>query len=221
MVLRTFNVMQHRVLEGFAARTNLLASISHDLQTPLTRMRIRLEQVEDAALRDRLAADLGIMLGMVRGGLELASSGESREKWAVVDLGALLDSISTDAQEIGRDLTCEPSTGLRVRVKPNALLRALQNPCDNAARHAGPASLHVEEGAGEIRILVEYRGSGLPTDRLETAFAPFNRSAGRREGTGVGLAIARAQAATLGARVFLENREDGGLRAVIAVPCPG
>ena len=217
LALRTFNVMQERVRDGFAARTSLLASISHDLQTPLTRLRIRLEQVEDAALRDRLLADLGIMQGMVRSGLELAASGENREPWAIVELGALLETLATDAQEVGQDVTCPNPTALRARVKPNALLRALQNLCENAVKHAGGASLRAERGASGIRIIVEDRGPGLPTDRLEAVFAPFVRGAGRREGTGLGLAIARAQAATFGAQITLENRNGGGLRATLAL----
>ncbi len=217
LALRTFNLMQERVRDGFAARTNLLASISHDLQTPLTRMRIRLEQVDNTVLRDRLLSDLGIMLGMVRSGLELAASGESREPWAIVELGALLESIATDAQEVGQEVSCASSSGLRARVKPNALLRALQNLCENAVKHAGSASIRAESTAGEIRILVEDRGPGLPADRLEAVFTPFVRGAGRREGTGLGLAIARAQAATFGARITLENRKGGGLCATLVL----
>ena len=220
LALRTFNVMQERVRNGFAARTNLLASISHDLQTPLTRMRIRLEHVEDAVLRDRLLTDLGIMLGMVRSGLELAASGESREPWAIVELDALLESIATDAQEVGQQVTYASSSTLRARVKPNALMRALQNLCENAVKHAGAASIRLEAVAGEIRILVEDRGPGLPADRLEAVFTPFVRGDGRREGTGLGLAIARAQAATFGAQIALENREGGGLRATLALHAP-
>ncbi len=220
LALRTFNLMQQRVRDGFTARTNLLASISHDLQTPLTRIRIRIEQVEDPALRERLLADLGITLHLIRNGLELAASGESRESWAVVDLGAMLDSIAADAQETGQELSYEPSPTLRARVKPHALSRALQNLCDNAVHHAGPACLRAEQAAGEIRILVEDRGPGLPEDRLEAVFAPFARGPGRREGTGLGLAIARAQAATFGARIMLENRRSGGLRAILVIPCP-
>lgn len=218
MALRTFNVMQQRVREGFTARTNLLASISHDLQTPLTRIRIRLEQVEDPPLRERLLADLGITLNLIRSGLELAASGDSRENWAVVDLGAFLDSIATDAQESGEELSYQASPTLRARVKPHALSRALQNLCDNAKHHAGPACLRAEQAPDEIRILVEDRGPGLPEDRLEAVFAPFARGPGRREGTGLGLAIARAQAATFGARITLENRRSGGLRATLAIP---
>ena len=220
LALRTFNVMQERVRDGFAARTSLLASISHDLQTPLTRMRIRLEQVEDATLRDRLLADLGIMMGMVRGGLELAASGENREPWATVELGALLETLATDAQEIGQTVTCPTPTTLRARVKPNALLRALQNLCENAVKHAGGAFLRAETSAGEIRIVVEDRGPGLPPHRLEAVFTPFVRGAGRREGTGLGLAIARAQAATFGAQITLENQDGGGLRATLALAAP-
>ena len=217
LAFRTFNVMQERVRTGFAARSNMLASISHDLQTPLTRMRIRLENVEDVVLRDRLLNDLGIMLGMVRGGLELAASGESREPWAIVELDALLESIATDAQEIGQEVTYAPSSIMRTRVKPNALMRALQNLCENAVKHAGAALIRVEAVADELRILIEDRGPGLPEDRLEAVFTPFVRGVGGQEGTGLGLAIARAQAATFGGRIALENREGGGLRATLAL----
>ena len=221
LALRTFNLMQQRVRDGFTARTKLLAAISHDLQTPLTRIRIRLEQVEDPLLRERLLADLRVTLDLVRNGLELAASGESREDWAVVELGALLDSIATDAQDTGRDLSCDAPPNMQARVKPQALSRALQNLCDNAWRHAGPASLRAERAGGEIRILVEDRGPGLPADRLEAVFAPFERGANKGEGTGLGLAIARAQAATFGARITLENRSGGGLRAILAIPVNG
>ena len=218
LALRTFNLMQQRVRDGFTARTKLLAAISHDLQTPLTRIRIRLEQVEDANLRQRLLADLKITLDLVRNGLELAASGESREAWAVVEVGALLDSIATDAQDTGRDLSCDAPADMRARVKPQALSRALQNLCDNAWRHAGAACLRAERAGGEIRILVEDRGPGLPPERLDAVFQPFERGTDKGEGTGLGLAIARAQAATFGARIMLENRSGGGLRATLAIP---
>ena len=217
--LRTFNIMQHRVRDGFRERTQILASIAHDLQTPLTRLRLRLEHVNDEALRARLIADMAVMQQLVRENLDLARSSESREPWSVVDIDSILSSIAEDAAEFGAAVRFTTGCGAHARIKPNALLRCLNNLVDNAIKYAGDAELSCRVEGHSIVIDVRDHGPGIPEPVLAEAQQPFSR-AGRGAasavgGTGIGLTIARAQAQTLGASLELRNHPDGGLLASV------
>ncbi|GAA0541460.1 signal transduction histidine kinase [Rhizomicrobium palustre] len=220
--LSTFNLMQSRIREGFRERTQLLAAISHDLQTPLTRLRLRLEQVEDEALRERLISDLAATQKLVREGLDLARSTESEEDPSTVYLDPLLQSVAEDASEFGDRVTFADGCGASVRVKPNALLRCLGNLIDNAVKYGGDAELRCFREEGQFVITVRDHGPGVPPDALETLFKPFVRGETSRSrttgGTGIGLTIARAQARTFGGTVTLENHLQGGLVARVTIP---
>ncbi len=224
--LETFNLAQERVREGLRERTQILASVTHDLQTPLTRLRLRLEQVEDEALRDRLVADLQITQQMVRDGLDLARSSELREPWSVIDIDSILSSVAEDAAEFGHRAVFSSGCGIQARVKPNALTRVLGNLVDNALKYGGSADLscrleedHRTGNGGDLVIGVADRGPGLPEAELVLAFQPFRRlSSSKGNGSGIGLAIAQAQAGTFGATLSLHNREGGGLVAEIRLP---
>lgn len=219
--LATFNLMQERVREGLRERTRLLAAISHDLQTPLTRLRLRLEQVTDEPLRQRLVSDLTATLRMMRRGLDLARSGESAEDWTVVDIDSLLSSLADDATEFEQDVRVVSGCRARVRVKPDALVRCLGNLIDNAVRYAGAAELSCERRGDQILVRVSDRGPGMPEHLLCRAFEPFLRgdtAAEAGEGSGIGLAIARAQAGAIGGTLSLTPREGGGLEALLALP---
>jgi len=220
--LETFNVMQSRVREGFRERTQILAAVTHDLQTPLTRLRLRLEQVGDESLRERLISDLGVTQRLVRDGLELARSSESREPWSTVEIDSILSSVAEDAAEFGAKARFAGGCGARMRVKPNALARCLNNLVDNAIKYGGDAELACRRAAGDLVITVRDHGPGLPDEALRSVFEPFQRFT--REGTaspsgsGLGLAIARAQAETFGATLSLANATEGGLVAQIRIP---
>lgn len=217
--LETFNLAQERVREGLRERTQILASVTHDLQTPMTRIRLRLEQVEDEALRERLVADLGIMQQMVRDGLNLARSSEMHEPWSVLDIDSILSSLAEDAAELGRPVTFVAGCGAQARVKPNALARALDNLVDNAIKYGGSADLGCHAEKGDLVIHVTDNGPGLPEEELALAFQPFRRlSSSKVPGSGIGLAIAQAQVATFGAKLTLRNRPEGGLCAEIRIP---
>ncbi|MEE4452167.1 ATP-binding protein [Novosphingobium resinovorum] len=217
--LETFNRAQERVREGLRERTQILASVTHDLQTPLTRLRLRLEQVEDEALRDKLIADLSITHQMVRDGLDLARSSEIRESWSVMDIDSFLSSAAEDRAEIGQQVVFTQGCAMHARVKPNALARVLDNLVDNAVKYGGSAELSCRQEHGALVMDVADRGPGLPEDDFELAFQPFRRlSSGPQSGTGIGLAIARAQAGTFGATVTLHNRAGGGLIGRIRLP---
>lgn len=209
--LATFNAMQERVREGLRERTRLLAAISHDLQTPLTRLRLRLEQVEDAALRERLVTDLSATLVMVRRGLDLARSSESAEQWSVIDLDSMLAAMVEDAAEFGHAVRFTGGCGARVRVRPDALSRCLGNVVDNAIRYAGGAEVACRREAGAVVVSVRDHGPGMPDALIARAFEPFVRGTDTTLGTGIGLTIAQAQARATGGELTLRNHPEGGL----------
>jgi signal transduction histidine kinase len=219
--IATFNLMQRKVRASVSERIQLLAAISHDLQTPLTRLRLRLELIPDEGLRSRLIADLTATQALVREGLDLARSSESSEAWALVDLDSLLASLAEDASEFGAAVVFVQGCGATVRIKPNTLIRCIGNLVDNAIKYAGSAELGCEARGQTTVITVRDHGPGLPEDRLETVFEPFVRGDDSRSretgGTGIGLTIARAQAKTFGADVTLANHPDGGLIGHIVV----
>lgn len=217
--LSTFNLMQQRVQAGFRERTQLLAAISHDLQTPLTRLRLRLEQVQDEALRNRLLQDHMAMQTLVREGLDLASSAETQEEWSVLDVDSLLTSIAADAEEMGGQVKFLSGCGGTVRVKPNALMRCIGNLVDNAVRYGGGAELSCARRGGRLFIMVRDHGPGIEEEMLDEMFEPFTRGTasqpGGRHGTGIGLTIVRSLALTFEGSVRLSNAAGGGLIATI------
>jgi signal transduction histidine kinase len=217
--LQTFNIMQNRVRDGFRERTQILASIAHDLQTPLTRLRLRLEHVSEEPLRHRLIADLAVMQQLVRDGLDLARSSESREPWSVVAIDSILSSIAEDAAEFGHAVRFVGGCGAHAQIKPNALVRCLNNLVDNAIKYAGDAELSCAFEGRDLVIHVRDHGRGITEQAVEEALQPFRRLerglAPSNGGTGIGLAIARAQAQTFGATLALCNHADGGLLAIV------
>ena len=220
--LQSFNVMQRRVQDGVRDRTQLLAAISHDLQTPLTRLRLRLEQIGDEGLKERLTADLAATQSLVREGLELARSSESQESMSSVDIDSMLSSIAEDASEFGAAVTFTEGCGAVARIKPNALSRAIVNLVDNAVKYGGGAEIACFETPGTLTITIRDHGIGIPEGRIEAMFTPFERGDASRSrstgGTGLGLTIARAKVRSFGGDVSLSNHPEGGLLASIVVP---
>ncbi|MDP2809210.1 MAG: ATP-binding protein [Rhodocyclaceae bacterium] len=222
-----FNQMARQVHDLLDARTTLLAGLSHDLRTPLARMRLALEMMErrpDAAWIARLDQDIGEMNQLVGDLLDLAR-GLGRETATRVDLAGLLEELAGRERETGAEVfvVCPD---LRITVPPAALRRVLGNLLANARRYAGrnPVELRVDLDEGDCRIGVLDRGPGIPEDQLEAVFRPFHRVESSRNpttgGTGLGLAIVRQLAQANGWRVWLENRPGGGLAAWVGVPLP-
>lgn len=224
--LATFNLMQERVRAGLQERTRLLAAIAHDLQTPLTRLRLRLEQVTDEDLRQRLLTDLSATLTMVRRGLDLARSSDSAEDWSNVDLDSVLSSLVADRQDMSEDVRLIGLCQGVVRVRPDALARCLDNIVDNAVKYAGSAEISCHCSGRNVLITVRDRGPGIPPDMLGRVFEPYVRGAEATRagipGSGIGLAIARAQAVAMDAELTLDNHPNGGavarLRLNLVVP---
>lgn len=215
-----FNEMQIRIRAHMRDRTSMLASITHDLQTPLTRLRLRLEKVSDENLRAQLLDDLGAMRDTVREGLDLARSVESTESVQTIDLDAFLSSIVDDARESGYDVTLESSAPVNVRAGMHALRRCLDNLIDNAVHYGAYARVRSHAHAGIAHIEIRDGGSGIDANEIERAFEPFTRllpdPAGA--GSGLGLTIARNIARRYHGDVTLANLSEGGLIATVTFP---
>jgi signal transduction histidine kinase len=216
-----FNVMQERLHRYLDSRTHVLAAMSHDLRTPLTRLKLRVEALGDAAQRERFGADLDEMIGMVTSALNLFKGLDDDEPLQTVDLGALLDELEREFAELGADLDVGGAVRASANAKPKALKRCLTNLVSNAAKYGGRATVVVEDGEHlVIRVLDE--GPGIPEDSLEEVFEPFFRLESSRNsatgGTGLGLGIARDIAQAHGGSLVLRNRSPHGLEAIVTLP---
>lgn len=219
-----FNAMQQRIADYLKERMHILAAISHDLQTPITRMKLRAEFMDDSLERDKLQSDLSEMEHLVREGVAYARSVHgSTEVNCRLDLDAFVDSIVFDYQDVGKEVCCSGRYGAPIDTRPHALRRVLINLLDNALKFSGAAELVVgAEANGSVSIKVLDRGPGIPADELDEVLKPFYRveSSRNREtgGTGLGLAIAQQLAIALGGSLSLTNREGGGLCAQLILP---
>jgi signal transduction histidine kinase len=222
-VIVAFNRMQAQVAQYVAERTRLLGAISHDLKTPLARMRLRTELLPEAAVRGKFVRDLDEMESMVGSTLEfLGSLGESPKR-VPVDVGALLESLCEDFRETGAAVTFSGGTRAPFSAHPQALRRCVANLIDNALRYGGKAEVGVLDDAAALRVSVRDHGPGVPEAELERVFAPYfrldasrNRASG---GTGLGLSIARNIARWHGGDIRLRNAGDSpGLVAELTLP---
>jgi len=220
-----FNAMQTRIQSHLAERTQILAAISHDLQTPLTRLRLRSELIEDQALQGKLLADLDAMQALVREGIAYARSAHSgSEATRSVDLHALLDSLVCDYNDAGQPVTLQGGQGLMLDTRPQALRRLITNLVDNALKFAGAAQVVAGCDEQSVFIAVRDNGPGIAPHELQAVLQPFYRVENSRSretgGTGLGLAIAHQLAQALGGQLVLRNREEGGLEARLGLPAP-
>lgn len=220
---RAFNSMQEHLRRTLNERMQMLAAITHDLQTPLTRLRLRLEKVENKELRERLVADLSETQKLVEEGLDLARSSAAPAEPAVqLDLDSLLASLIEDEQDAGREVTLLRRCGCDVLARPQALKRCLANLIDNALKYGGSAEILPENNGTQVVVHVLDCGPGVPSDSLDRVFEPFVRldTSRSREtgGTGLGLTIARSLAEQNGGQLHIKNRACGGLDVALNLP---
>lgn len=219
-----FNDMQNRIKRLIDERTQMLAAVSHDLKTPLTRLRLRAQALSDAA-DPGIEADLDEMEAMLDASLTFLRGEQADEPLRDVDLSALLETLKDDAVDAGQDVTLETPPRLRWRGRRLSLKRALTNLVWNAVRYGKRARIAVSTDAECITILIDDDGPGLPEAELDRVFAPFVRIETSRSretgGVGLGLTIARSVLRGHGGDVALENRASGGLRAVVRLPAAG
>src|SRR5450830_561970 len=220
---KAFNAMQDRIATYMTERMQILASISHDLQTPITRMRLRVDVMDDSAQHAKLQQDLQEMENLVKEGVTYARTLHGgAEAPCRIDPDALLDSLVCDYLDAGSEVSLQGSLGAPLVTRPQALRRILGNLIDNALKYGGSAQIEVAaQAAGEIRISIFDRGPGIPPESLEAVFQPFFRIEESRNrqtgGTGLGLAIARQLTLAMDATLSLHNRPQGGLEARVIV----
>ncbi|MCF4996685.1 HAMP domain-containing protein [Pseudomonas syringae] len=219
----TFNVMQQRIREQVQQRARMLGAVSHDLRTPLSRLKLRLEQIDDDKLQGQMRQDLDDMIGMLDATLTYLHEQRTSEALQWMDVQALAESLCENAQDQGADIQvsghCAP-----MQVQPMALRSCLNNLLDNALRYAGDAHLALEDHREQLLIRVIDHGPGIAADKREAVFEPFFRLEGSRNrnsgGVGLGMTIAREAAIRLGGQLTLEETPGGGLTAVIRLPRP-
>jgi signal transduction histidine kinase len=210
--------MQRRIAGYMAERVEILASISHDLQTPITRMRLRTDLMDNEHDREKFRQDLDAMNLLVREGVTYARTLHgATEPPLRIDADALLESMVADYEDVGQQVRLEGKAGAPIVSRPNALRRILMNLIDNALKFGTDVRLQVHAEGGRLVVAVLDNGPGIPPDELEAVLKPFyrvessrNRSTG---GTGLGLAIAHQLAMAMGAELTLDNRPEGGLEA--------
>jgi signal transduction histidine kinase len=219
---RAFNAMQERLNRYLDSRTRVLAAMSHDLRTPITRLRLRVESIEDEALRARCVEDLDEMTRMVSGALSLFRGLNDDEAAVAVEINALLEELQRRYGEINANVAIEGRAAAPFSGKPLALKRCLGNLVDNALQYAGNAAIDVADSTDELTIRVLDDGPGIPEAEIDRVFEPFYRLESSRNratgGTGLGLSIARDVAQAHGGSLTLTNRSSGGLEAKLVLP---
>jgi signal transduction histidine kinase len=219
-VTRAFNTMRERISRYLSERGQLFSAISHDLRTPITRLRLRVELLEDEATQARFTRDLDELELLVKGALQCVKDTDIHENIEPVDLNHALDCLiepylsPTDGRVTlqGKAMSMFPG-------KPLALRRCMGNLIDNAIKYGEKAHLQVEDDAEAFILHVDDEGPGVPEQRLEQVFEPHFRLAGKhQQGYGLGLGIARNIAHSHGGEVTLQNLREGGMRATLFLP---
>jgi signal transduction histidine kinase len=212
--------MQDRLRRHVNSRTLAFAAMSHDIRTPLTRLRLKLESLDDAS-RDSLGSDLSEIESISKSALEMTKELAPDESIAPVDVDALVRRLAADYETLGTKI---PVTGAspRVKARPAALRRALGNLVDNAIKYGRDVTIALGESRDHAVIAVEDRGPGIPAADLEKVVYPFYRlEVSRNRGTGgagLGLAIAKDIVEGQGGELLLANREGGGLTVTVRLP---
>ncbi len=218
---KVFNQMQTRLKQQMEERNCFLAAVSHDLRTPLTRLKLRAEKIERQELRSDVQSDINEMAGIIDTTLSYLRGGEQPEATCLLDIGALVNSFAEDAKECG-DVITVSGNARPIRLQPLAIRRCLNNLLENALRYGERAAIVIGETDDEVVITIHDAGPGIPEDKLEAVFAPFFRLDASRSrytgGIGLGLSIARDMARKQGGDITLKNAPEGGLVTTLVLP---
>lgn len=223
---RAMNTMQQRLVATLEGRTRVLTAISHDLKTPLTRMRLRAELLDDDALRERFDKDLLDMEAMVHDALALLRGLDEPAQRLSIDMNALLQAVQADQQEMGRSVSLSGEAAAPFEGDPGRLRRCIGNLVDNAVLYGQRAHIEVidspKDDPSTLLIRIRDEGPGIPPAALAQVFEPFFRLEASRNratgGSGLGLGIARELARSAGGDVTLSNHPAGGLVAQLSLP---
>ena len=216
-----FNLMRARIGRMIVQRTEMLAGVSHDLRTPLTRLKLQLALLGDGAPAEALKSDVAEMESLVEEYLAFAA-GEGTESVVSADVAPILDEVVCGARRDGVAVEFSAPPGLVLPIRPNAFRRCLANVVSNAVRHAEKVSVRARRTRDGIEILVDDDGPGIPESAREDVFKPFYRVETSRNaatgGTGLGLAIARDVIRGHGGDIRIETAPEGGVRARLRMP---
>jgi signal transduction histidine kinase len=221
VAVRAFNDMQQRLARYVDDRTAMVGAIAHDLRTPLTRLRFRLESAPDG-LKDAMAADMAEMEAMISGTMAFVRDTTQPAARTKLELSSLVESVADDLNAMGADLVVESSDKVVIEGDPLALRRLLNNLMENAVKFAGGARARVIADADFVTVEIEDDGPGLPQRELERVFEPFHRHETSRSrntgGIGLGLAVVRSISRAHGGDTTLKTRASGGLTASVRLP---
>ena len=217
-----FNEMQARISDLVARRTQALGAVSHDLRTPLTRLKLRMEDLSDAELQHAVIADIDEMELMIEATLSYLKGEDATERIRRLDLGALLGTIVDEARDSGRQAELHAQPHVVIDGRLISLKRAFSNLISNALRFGTHVVVSAEMIDGAIRVTIDDNGPGIPEDQLAAVLEPFVRLEHSRNretgGVGLGLTIAKSNIDAHGGTLCLSNRPEGGLRATVTLP---
>ena len=221
VAVRAFNDMQERLARYVEDRTAMVGAIAHDLRTPLTRLRFRLEAAPED-VRGKMASDIAEMEAMITGALAFVRDATRPAERTRLELSSLLESLSDEMSETGFDVQVERAERVVVDGDPVALRRLFNNLLDNAIKFGREARVRVFPSNGFAVVEIDDKGKGLSENALEKVFEPFYRAESSRSretgGIGLGLAVVRSIARAHGGDATLANRDGGGLTARVLLP---
>ena len=219
---QAFNRMQARIKHLIDERARALAAVSHDLRTPLTRLRLRAELVDDEKLREQMATDLDAMASMIDATLDYLRGLQDAEVARPIDMNALLQSLADDAVVLGKIIHVDGMAQTPYTGRLSALRRAVQNLIDNAIKYGHSAHIRIDDDARTLRIVLEDEGPGIAPAELARVTEPYYRPDASRSretgGVGLGLSIVKDIALLHGGELALTNRPQGGLSAALVLP---
>ncbi len=221
-MIQGFNRMQERLRRFNDDRTRMIAAMSHDLRTPLTRLRLRAEMVEDPDQQQKMLAELDTMGEMIESVLSFARDDTKREPRELVDLSALVEGICEDASDSGEPVTFTGPIGVTMSCRPAAMRRAISNLVDNAVKYGGSAAVTLTPEGDRVVLTIEDEGPGIPRHEREKVFEPFYRVERSRNsnagGGGLGLSVTRSIIWEHGGDIILASRKGGGLSVRLELP---
>ena len=220
---KALNTMQRRIQDLIRDRTQMLAAISHDLRTPITRMKLRAQIMGEAEMGSDFMEDLDEMEAMVNETLSFARDDSAKEMKNKINFTSLIQSICDATVDMGGNVSFEPGKRVSVEGKSLALKRALTNLINNAVRYGEVVHVYTEQVGDTVKVMIEDEGPGIPEQELDRVFDPFYRAEASRSrdtgGVGLGLAVTKDIMKAHRGNVSLRNRPEGGLCATLELPC--
>lgn len=217
LVARAFNAMQARIAQLLSSRTQMLVAVSHDLRTPLSRLKLRAESIAEGTTREAITGEVEEMERMLSSVLTYLSGENDPEKPMLTDVAALAMTLVDGAADAGKAIEYQGPDSLHLRVRPLSIKRALGNLIDNAIHYGDRATVTLSSDREGVHLAVEDEGPGIPAGELESVVKPFYRLDTARprntEGLGLGLAIVHRAIKQEGGELRLRNRPVGGLKA--------